>query len=55
MVPSIKPSVQTRIVLEEMAMETNQGEERWEKTMATLERLTVKVDAVGDLFSNAMS
>jgi hypothetical protein len=44
--PSVKPSLQSRLVLEAMATEAKQGEARWEKMMAMLERLIGKVEAM---------
>jgi hypothetical protein len=44
--PFVKPSPQSRLVLEAMATEAKQGEARWEKMMVMLERLTGKVEAM---------
>lgn len=44
--PSVKPSAQSRLVLEAMATEAKQGEARWDKMMVMMERLTGKVDAM---------
>ena len=44
--PSVKPSAQSRLVLEAMATEAKQGEARWDKMMVMMERLTGKVEAM---------
>ena len=41
--PLVKPSAQSRLVLEAMAVEAKQGEVRWEKMMNTLETLMAKL------------
>jgi hypothetical protein len=44
--PSIKPSAQSRLVIEAVTMEAKQAEARWEKMMLAIEKLTGKVDAM---------
>jgi hypothetical protein len=44
--PLVKPSAQSHLVLEAMAVEAKQGEVRWEKMMNTLETLMEKVEAI---------
>jgi hypothetical protein len=43
---SIKPSAQSRLVIEAVTMEAKQAEARWEKMMLAIEKLTGKVDAM---------
>ena len=45
-VPTIKPSVQSRLVLVAMALEAKQSEIRWEKMMAALDQLTGKLEVM---------
>lgn len=45
-VPTIKPSVQSRLVLVAMELEAKQSEIRWEKMMAALDQLTGKLEVM---------
>lgn len=42
--PPVKPSAQSRLVLEAVAMEAKQQEVHWEKMMLAVERLTGKME-----------
>jgi uncharacterized coiled-coil protein SlyX len=49
MAPSIKPSAQSHLVLEALSMESRQQEDRWEKMMAAVDRLTGKMDKMDEV------
>ena len=44
--PMVKPSVQTRLVLEAMATVEQKGEEKWEQMMKMMDRVVKKLDTV---------
>jgi hypothetical protein len=44
--PSVKPSVQPRLVIEAFTMKAKQNEVRWEKKMLAIEKLIGKVEAM---------
>jgi hypothetical protein len=49
MAPSIKPSAQSHLVLEALSMESRQQEDRWEKMMAAVDRLSGKMEKMDEV------